>query len=98
MILTLYMNQFQSKTLIGGNTITNENRKCDNTQRGGGGQNSALLFDINECIEGDKYLNTIVNKNLAKPLATINTWLLIFTNYGMPKVNLILVLYRFHLA
>ena len=55
-------------SVVGGNTITHENQEYDNTPGGGDGQNFAPLFDINECLEGDKYLNTIVNKKLNKVL------------------------------
>ena len=55
-------------SVVGGNTITHENQEYDDTPGGGDGQNFAPLFDINECLEGDKYLNTIVNKKLNKAL------------------------------
>ena len=57
-----------NSSVIGGDTITHENQEYEDTPGGGDGQNFAPLFDINECLEGDKYLNTIVNKKLNKAL------------------------------
>ena len=31
----------------------------------------ALLFDINDCVEGDKYLNTVVSEKFEKVLASV---------------------------
>ena len=53
----------------GVNVNTHENQECNNTLGGDDGQNFAPLFDINECIEGDKCLNTIVNKKLSNVLS-----------------------------
>ena len=57
------------KSVADGNTITHENQEYDDTQGGGDNQNFAPLFDINECLEGDKYLNTIVNQKLNNALS-----------------------------
>ena len=50
----------------GMNINTHENQECNNTQGADDCQHFSPLFDINECIEGDKYLNTMVNKKLSK--------------------------------
>ena len=53
----------------GVNVNTHKNHESNNTYGSDDGQTFAPLFDINECIAGDKYLNMIVNKKLSKALS-----------------------------
>ena len=58
-----------NNSVEGVNVNTQENQESNNTYGSDDGQTLAPLFDINECIEGDKYLNMIVNKKLNKALS-----------------------------